>query len=175
MFSLPRIIKFSQPLLSTSLQSSKLFFATVPKEAAAAAAQPKRKAERRQYDPKEVKEFINKIVTENPVMLFMKGTPSNPMCGFSYKAVQILKTLGSDFASANILTSEAVKDGLKEVSHWQTYPQLFIKGEFVGGCDIMMQLYESGELKKMLEEAGSISNEETSKSKDESKEQEKKE
>ena len=112
-------------------------------------------------------------------MLFMKGTPSNPVCGFSYRVVQILKHLGRfdrrpsflgcDFASANILTSKSVVKNLKYVrfactpcftcSDWKTYPQLFINGEFVGGCDVVTELFESGELKKMLEKAGAFSEE----------------
>ena len=116
------------------------------------------------------------IVRENKVMLFMKGTPSNPVCGFSLRVVQILKhlgrgwvvyfLLGCDFASANILTSKSVVKNLKyvrqvvpsplEYSDWKTYPQLFINGEFVGGCDVVTELFESGELKKMLEAAGAF-------------------
>lgn len=116
-------------------------------------------------------------------MLFMKGTPSNPVCGFSLRVVQILKHLGGncefvfilgcDFASANILTSKSVVKNLKyvrqvvkfsiESSEWKTYPQLFINGEFVGGCDVVTELFESGELKKMLQAAGAFSEPEESK------------
>ena len=116
-------------------------------------------------------------------MLFMKGTPSNPVCGFSLRVVQILKhlgrnwelvfILGCDFASANILTSKSVVKNLKyvrqvvnfsvESSEWKTYPQLFINGEFVGGCDVVTELFESGELKKMLQAAGAFSEPEESK------------
>ncbi|KAK8789401.1 hypothetical protein WA588_001286 [Blastocystis sp. NMH] len=120
------------------------------------ATEPAKTEPQEKGDP-EVIAFINKIVHENKVMLFMKGTPSNPVCGFSFRVVQILKHLGCDFASANILTSKSVVKNLKYVSDWKTYPQLFINGEFVGGCDVVTELFESGELKKMLEKAGAFS------------------
>lgn len=91
---------------------------------------------------------------ENKVMLFMKGTPSLPQCGFSYKVSEILKDIGVDFASANILTSPKVAVALKKLNDWPTFPQLYINGEFVGGCDIVSELYEKGELKKMLIDVG---------------------
>ena len=96
---------------------------------------------------------IEDLVKNNTVMLFMKGTPSFPMCGFSGRAVQVLKACGVDpkaIGSVNVLEDDAVRQGIKDYSQWPTIPQLYVKGEFIGGSDIMMEMYESGELKKLL-------------------------
>ncbi|MPW22197.1 MULTISPECIES: Grx4 family monothiol glutaredoxin [Paraburkholderia] len=94
---------------------------------------------------------IKQIVDENPVVLFMKGNAQFPMCGFSGRAVQILKACGVDqFKTVNVLEDEAVRQGIKEYSNWPTIPQLYVKGEFVGGSDIMMEMYQSGELQQLF-------------------------
>ena len=100
--------------------------------------------------------FIAKTVEENPVVLFMKGTPDAPQCGFSAMTVQILDHLGADFVGVNVLQSEALRQGVKSFSDWPTIPQLYVKGEFVGGCDIVRQMYEGGELKPYLTEQGVV-------------------
>ncbi|MBI1366027.1 MAG: Grx4 family monothiol glutaredoxin [Alphaproteobacteria bacterium] len=97
---------------------------------------------------------IQKKIDENPVMLFMKGTPQFPQCGFSSAVVQILDYLGVEFGSANVLASDDLRQGIKEFSDWPTIPQLYVKGEFVGGCDIVREMFESGELKTFLAEKG---------------------
>ncbi len=105
-----------------------------------------------------VQDIIHQTVTENPVVLFMKGTPQFPQCGFSATAVQILKLLGvTQYASVNVLADDDIRQGIKEYANWPTIPQLYIKGEFVGGCDIMKEMYQSGELQQMLQEAGIVS------------------
>jgi monothiol glutaredoxin len=94
---------------------------------------------------------IKQIVDENTVVLFMKGNAQFPMCGFSGRAVQILKACGVDeFKTVNVLDDEAVRSGIKEFSNWPTIPQLYVKGEFVGGSDIMMEMYQSGELQQLF-------------------------
>jgi monothiol glutaredoxin len=99
----------------------------------------------------EVQQFIDKTVKENPVVLFMKGTAQFPMCGFSGRAVQLLKQSGaSNIVTVNILEDDELRQGIKEYSNWPTIPQLYVKGEFVGGSDIMAELFESGELQKLL-------------------------
>ena len=103
----------------------------------------------------DIQNVIREQVTNNPVVLYMKGTPQFPMCGFSATAVQILKNLGvTNLFSVNVLENEDIRNGIKEYANWPTIPQLYIKGEFVGGCDIMREMYENGELKTMLGEAG---------------------
>ena len=100
----------------------------------------------------ETVERIRKQVTENPVVLYMKGTPDAPMCGFSAAAVQILEACGVDeVATVNVLDDPEIRQGIKEFSNWPTIPQLYYKGEFVGGADIMREMYASGELQKMLQ------------------------
>ena len=96
---------------------------------------------------------IDGLVKSNDVVLFMKGSASFPMCGFSGRAIQILKACGVDtkgIVTVNVLDDDAIRQGIKEYSHWPTIPQLYVKGEFIGGSDIMMEMYESGELKKAL-------------------------
>ncbi len=100
-----------------------------------------------------VQERIEQQLKENPVLLYMKGTPDFPQCGFSGRVVEILNACGMRYAYVNILEDPELREALKEYSNWPTYPQLYIKGELVGGCDIVMQLYQSGELQKMLEQA----------------------
>ena len=97
---------------------------------------------------------IDEIVKNNPVVLFMKGSASFPLCGFSGRATQILKACGGvlkTLATVNVLENDAIRQGIKEYSSWPTIPQLYVKGEFIGGSDIMMEMYESGELQKLLE------------------------
>jgi monothiol glutaredoxin len=94
---------------------------------------------------------IDEIVKGHPVVLFMKGTAQFPMCGFSGRAIQILKASGAkDLVTVNVLEDEAIRQGIKEYANWPTIPQLYVKGEFVGGSDIMMEMYESGELQQLL-------------------------
>jgi len=96
---------------------------------------------------------IDELVKSNEILLFMKGTASFPQCGFSGRAVQILKACGVDTKSiktVNVLEDDEIRQGIKEYSHWPTIPQLYVKGEFIGGSDIMMEMYESGELAKTL-------------------------
>jgi len=98
------------------------------------------------------KEQIQETVTNNPVVLFMKGNPQAPQCGFSATAVQILRACGvNNFASVDVLADPAIRQGIKDFSNWPTVPQLYVNGEFVGGCDIMKEMYQAGELQKQLE------------------------
>lgn len=97
---------------------------------------------------------IQRRIDENPVMLFMKGTPQFPQCGFSAAVVQILDHLGVEYGSENVLASDEVRQGIKSFSDWPTIPQLYVKGEFVGGCDIVREMFENGELKSFLAEKG---------------------
>ena len=97
---------------------------------------------------------IDGIVGGSDVLLFMKGTPMFPQCGFSSRAVAILQHLGVEFGSVDVLQDQEVRQGIKAYSDWPTIPQLYVKGEFVGGSDIMMEMYESGELKTLLDEKG---------------------
>ena len=99
----------------------------------------------------DVQQRIDDMVKSNRVMLFMKGTAQFPMCGFSGRAIQILKAAGAtDIKTFNVLEDEAVRQGIKEYANWPTIPQLYIGGEFVGGSDIMMEMYQSGELQQLL-------------------------
>ena len=96
---------------------------------------------------------IDSLVKQNEIVLFMKGSASFPMCGFSGRAIQILKACGVDTKTVktiNVLEDEAIRQGIKEYSNWPTIPQLYVKGEFIGGSDIMMEMYESGELQQAL-------------------------
>ena len=97
---------------------------------------------------------IKTEVESNDVVLYMKGTPDFPMCGFSGQAVQILNHLGVPFHGVNVLENNAIRDGVKQYSDWPTIPQLYVKGEFVGGCDIMREMFQSGELAEHLKQAG---------------------
>lgn len=99
----------------------------------------------------DVQNKIDEIVKNNPIVLFMKGSEKFPMCGFSGRAVNILKQCGvTEFKTVNVLEDDAIREGVKVYSNWPTIPQLYIKGEFIGGSDIMMEMYESGELQKAL-------------------------
>ena len=100
----------------------------------------------------DIKNWIDNEVKTNDVVLFMKGTPDAPMCGFSNKATQILTHMGVPFKGINVLDSDEVRQGIKEYTNWPTVPQLYVKGEFVGGSDIMVEMFQSGELKQLLEE-----------------------
>lgn len=102
-----------------------------------------------------VQEKLKEVIQNNEVVLFMKGTPDFPQCGFSGRTAQILKSCNTRFASVDVLADEAVRQGIKEYSNWPTVPQLYVRGEFVGGCDIMTEMYESGELQKILPAAES--------------------
>lgn len=99
----------------------------------------------------DVQQRIDQMVKGNKVMLFMKGTAQFPMCGFSGRAVQVLKACGvNDLATFNVLEDEEVRQGIKDYANWPTIPQLYVDGEFVGGSDIMMEMYQSGELQQLL-------------------------
>ena len=102
----------------------------------------------------EVFERIQGEITEHPVMLYMKGNAMSPQCGFSARVVQILTHMGVPFKTANVLEDEELRDGIKQVSQWPTIPQLYVKGELVGGCDIVTEMFQSGELETLLAEKG---------------------
>ena len=93
---------------------------------------------------------IQHAISENPVILFMKGTPDQPMCGFSARTVAILQALGKPFAAVDVLPDPRIRQELSAVSNWPTIPQLFVDGELIGGCDILTEMYESGELQQVL-------------------------
>src|SRR6266481_3097969 len=97
---------------------------------------------------------IQQDITDNDVVLYMKGTPVFPQCGFSAAVVQVLTHLGVKFKGIDVLSDPSLRQGVKEFSSWPTVPQLYVKGEFVGGCDIVREMYETGELKELLEEKG---------------------
>lgn len=97
---------------------------------------------------------ITKTVNENDVVVYMKGTPTFPQCGFSSTVVQMFDYLGVDYASVNVLEDPAIRQGIKDVNNWPTIPQVFVKGEFIGGCDIVREMFESGEMRTMLTEKG---------------------
>jgi monothiol glutaredoxin len=101
----------------------------------------------------DIQETIKSQVTSNPVVLYMKGSPKFPQCGFSNLATQILDACEAKYVAVDVLQDPAVREGIKVYASWPTIPQLYIKGEFVGGADIMRAMYESGELKKMIESA----------------------
>ena len=101
----------------------------------------------------DVKERIEDQLSTNDILLYMKGTPDFPQCGFSGQTVAALKAIGKPFAFVNIFEDPEIRDGLKTYSNWPTFPQLYVKGELVGGCDIIMEMYNSGELKSLLDEA----------------------
>ena len=99
-------------------------------------------------------EQITEAVTSNDVVLFMKGTKSMPQCGFSSRVAGVLNFMGVDFADVNVLADDEIRQGIKDFSDWPTIPQLYIKGEFVGGCDIVREMYAEGELQQMLDDKG---------------------
>ncbi len=99
-------------------------------------------------------EEIKKEIDNNDIVLFMKGSAVQPQCGFSAMSVQIMQALGVDFKDINVLESDEIRQGIKDFSDWPTIPQLYVKGEFVGGCDIMREMFEDGELKQLLQDNG---------------------
>ena len=100
---------------------------------------------------KQINEQIQSTIDNNNIVLFMKGTPDAPQCGFSMAVSNILKVSKVDFIGVNVLADENLRQGIKDFSDWPTIPQLYVKGEFIGGCDIVKEMYESGELKEVLE------------------------
>ena len=107
---------------------------------------------------RDVQDFLRETVSQNPAVLFMKGTAQFPQCGFSGRAIQILKSCGvKKLITVNVLEDEEVRQGIKEFSNWPTIPQLYVGGEFIGGSDIMTEMNESGELKKLLDDSSATS------------------
>ena len=102
----------------------------------------------------DVHQQIDQAVKSGDVVLFMKGTPQFPMCGFSGRSVQILQHVGAPFKGINVLDSNELRQGIKDYTNWPTVPQLYVKGEFVGGSDIMMEMFQSGELKQLMADKG---------------------
>ena len=102
----------------------------------------------------EIKKQIENLINENEVCLFMKGTPDSPQCGFSMAVSNVLKHLDVNFKGINVLENENLRQGIKDYSDWPTIPQLYVKKEFIGGCDIVKEMYESGELTKLFETKG---------------------
>ena len=146
----PQRIMYSttpSPLLASSNDDSHSDFA------------PQRKSVEDEDDAA-IQDMIRDHVTSNPVMLYMKGTPSMPMCGFSAKVVGILQAEGVNFSSVNVLDYPTVREGVKKYAQWPTIPQLYVGGEFIGGCDIVTSMSESGELSELLKEASAAGGEE---------------
>ncbi|MEO9970935.1 MAG: Grx4 family monothiol glutaredoxin [Hyphomonadaceae bacterium] len=102
----------------------------------------------------EAQTAIDEAVKAHDVLLFMKGTPTFPQCGFSSTVVQILDVVGAEYTATNVLENQDIREGIKTYSDWPTIPQLYVKGEFVGGCDIIREMYETGELKSFMQEKG---------------------
>ena len=102
----------------------------------------------------DINQVIDNEVKSNDVVLFMKGTPQFPMCGFSSQVVQILNYLGVPFKGINVLEDESIRQGIKDYSNWPTVPQLYVKGEFIGGCDITREMFQAGELQQLLADKG---------------------
>ena len=109
---------------------------------------------KRTLNPMGIEQFIDNEVKGNDVVLFMKGTPQFPQCGFSGQVVQILDHLGVAYKGLNVLDSAELRDGIKAYSNWPTIPQLYVKGEFVGGCDIVREMFQAGELQQTLKDKG---------------------
>ena len=103
-----------------------------------------------------INDYIDSEVKNNDVVLFMKGTPGFPQCGFSGQVVQILDRLGASYKGVNVLENDEVRQGIKDYSSWPTIPQLYVKGEFVGGCDIIREMFQAGELQALLDEKGLV-------------------
>lgn len=101
----------------------------------------------------DIKERIKQQITSDKIVLYMKGTPQAPMCGFSAQAVRLLNATGATFSTFDVLSDPEVRQGIKEYSNWPTFPQLYINGELVGGCDIMSELFQNGELKEIVAKA----------------------
>ena len=102
----------------------------------------------------DINERIEEQLESNQVMLYMKGSPDSPQCGFSGQTVAALKAIGKPFAYVNIFEDPEIREGLKQYSNWPTFPQLYVKGELIGGCDIVIEMFESGELQKLLADVG---------------------
>lgn len=100
----------------------------------------------------QVKDLITKEINENEICLFMKGTPDAPQCGFSMTVANILKIMNVKFKGVNVLENQNLREGIKEYSEWPTIPQLYVKNEFIGGCDIIKEMFENGELKKIFQD-----------------------
>ena len=100
-------------------------------------------------------EELKTIISENPVILFMKGSPDFPQCGFSMRTAQALKSCDAEFVYVDVLAAPEVRRNLPQVSNWPTFPQVFVNGELIGGCDIVLEMHQSGELKTLLQEQGS--------------------
>jgi monothiol glutaredoxin len=105
-------------------------------------------------DHQAVQDHLRKLVADNDVVLFMKGTMQFPQCGFSAQVAQIMQLVGVDARDVNVLEDMSIREGVKEFSNWPTIPQLYVKGEFIGGCDIIREMYEQGELQDLLDEKG---------------------
>jgi len=105
----------------------------------------------------EIKQKIKDIISSKDIVLFMKGTPDTPQCGFSMAVTNILKHLNVKFEGVNVLSSDELRQGIKDFTDWPTIPQLYVKGEFVGGCDIVKEMFEKGELKKLFEDKSLLS------------------
>jgi monothiol glutaredoxin len=118
------------------------------------AARRPAKGRKDRIEMSDIKAWIDNEVKANDVVLFMKGTPTFPQCGFSSQVVQILDYLGVDYKGVNVLENMEIRQGIKEYSNWPTIPQLYVKGEFVGGCDIIREMFQEGELKPLLAEKG---------------------
>ena len=103
--------------------------------------------------PRDVQSFLDEVVKTNPVVLFMKGTPSSPMCGFSANAAGILQSYGGSFFHVDVIADPEVRQGIKDYSNWPTLPQIYVGGEFLGGSDILMQMHQAGELAELIEQA----------------------
>jgi len=101
-----------------------------------------------------INDFIDNEVKTNDIVLFMKGTPGFPQCGFSGQVVQILDYLGVDYKGVNVLASDEIRQGIKDYSNWPTVPQLYVKGEFIGGCDIVREMFQSNELQTLFADKG---------------------
>ncbi len=109
----------------------------------------------------DVNDWITKKIANNDIVLFMKGTKAMPQCGFSMQVTQILNHLGVDYEDINVLEDMGVREGIKSFSNWPTIPQLYVKGEFVGGCDIVREMFQAGELQDMLKDKGIANNSDT--------------
>ena len=112
-------------------------------------------------DQQAVHDWIRKTIAANDVVVFMKGTKSFPQCGFSAQVAQVLAHLGVDYKDVNVLDDMGVREGIKTFTNWPTIPQLYVKGEFVGGCDIVREMFQAGELQELLSEKGLVHNEGT--------------
>lgn len=105
---------------------------------------------------RDIQKEIDELVKSKPVVLFMKGTPSMPMCGFSARTVEAIKACGVAFSSVNVLADPDIREGVKEYGKWPTIPQLYVGGELVGGCDITLEMYQNGELEPLLKQAAGV-------------------